>query len=58
MLFDFISGRKLFKVCLVCLFKVVFFLNLIEVEFAMGNLWKGGLLCRVIYEELVCSLAF
>lgn len=60
MLFNVIPllGRKLFKVCLACLFKVVIFLNLIEVRFAMGNLWKGSLLCRVIYEKLVCSLAF
>ena len=55
MLFNVIPllGRKLFKVCLACLFKVVIFLNLIEVRFAMGNLWKGSLLCRVIYEKLV-----
>ena len=52
MLFNFIPllGRKLFKVCLVCLFKVVFF-NLTEVKFAMGNLWKGGLFVELFMKN-------
>lgn len=42
MLFNVIPllGRKLFKVCLACLFKVVIFLNLIEVRFAWETYGK------------------